>query len=224
MRHEARLPRATEATRGGTRHELPHLSNREGRGPRAWCLVPRASCLAPRVFFALALLLAACNPGARPPVGITGGLADSAEQVAFNVRHVLTQNGVQRGELFADTMFVFDDQTRYAFQGVRATFNNERGVRDGNVRADRGSYSLRSHVLEGWGNVIITTTDGRRLEAPHLIFRRLANEVATDSAFVMTDARGMVTRGVGFRADPGLNRIQILRRAGGSAVIGTPGQ
>jgi LPS export ABC transporter protein LptC len=173
---------------------------------------------------ALVTALAGCNRGAKPPVGLTGGLADSAEQVLFGVRYLLTNEGVKRGELFADTAFVFDDQTRFVFGNVRATFNNEMGVKDGTLRGDRGSYSFRSQVLEGWGNVVITTEDGRRLESPHIVFRQLANEVSSDTSFTMTDASGSVTRGIGFRADPGLNRIRILRAAGGSGVITLPSQ
>jgi len=82
-----------------------------------------------RVWFAAAALLVAVacrKQGSAPPVkrGVT--MADSAEQVMVGVRMLLTDRGVQRGELFADTAYVFDDQTRFELRKVRATFTLNR--------------------------------------------------------------------------------------------------
>jgi hypothetical protein len=46
----------------------------------------------------------------------------------LGVRMLLTDRGVQRGELFADTGYVFDDQTRFELRKVRATFNTSTGT------------------------------------------------------------------------------------------------
>ena len=41
-----------------------------------------------------------------------------------------------RGELFADTAYVFDDQSRFELRKVRATFNTSTGTKDGVMSAD----------------------------------------------------------------------------------------
>jgi uncharacterized lipoprotein YajG len=124
------------------------------------------------------VLAAACGrQGSAPPVKAHASLADSAEQVMQNVRSLLTKDGVQRGELFADSAYVFDDNTRFELRAVRATFNTETGVKDGTMRADRGRYRVRELVLEGFCNVVIKTKEGCLLNSPHLKYNQSINEV-----------------------------------------------
>ena len=55
--------------------------------------------------------LLACRKATKPPVVGEAALADSADQILFDVRSPITNSGVKRGEMFADTIFVFRDQT-----------------------------------------------------------------------------------------------------------------
>ena len=164
---------------------------------------------------------AGCQKAKQPPVGVVGPV-DTAEQVGFGVRILLTPNGIQRGELLGDTMFIFNDQTKFDFRNARVKFNTELGAPNGTMRADRGIYDTRTQVLEGFGNVVVTTTDGKRLRSPHLKFNQLANEVSSDTTFELTQGP-RVQRGIGFRADPNLTRFSCLRMCGGSAPIELPG-
>src|SRR5205807_1772186 len=84
-----------------------------------------------------------CKENKEPPVGPPGPV-DTAEQVGFGVRTLLTANGVQRGELQADTMFVYNDQTKFDFRNARVKFNTETGAPNGTMRADRGLYDTRT--------------------------------------------------------------------------------
>src|SRR4051812_11579797 len=111
---------------------------------------------APILGLTLALFGAACTQkGSAPPVAARTTLADSAEQVLLNVHTLLTVKGVQRGELFADTAYVFDENSRFELRKVRATFNTVTGAKDGVMSADRGRYNVHQQVLEGFGNVTI---------------------------------------------------------------------
>ena len=172
----------------------------------------------------LLVAAAACRAtGTTPPVKAGSSLADSAEQVMLGVRMLLTDRGVQRGELFADTGYVFDDQTRFELRKVRATFNTSTGTKDGVLSADRGTYNQREAKLEGFGNVVIVTTEGKRLTSPHMRFMQAANEVSSDSAFTLVEP-GRNVSGIGFRADPQLTRIQILRNLGAQGSFTLPGK
>ena len=167
---------------------------------------------------------ACTSKGARPPVNAgRASLADSAEQVMQNVHYVLTSAGIQRGELFADSAYIFDDNTRYILKNPRITFNTAEGVKNGTMKADRGRYNLRQQVLEGFGDVVITSTEGRKLTSPYVKYSQAMNEVSSDTSFTLVEP-GRTVSGVGFKADPQLNKFQILRGARGSGSFTLPGQ
>jgi LPS export ABC transporter protein LptC len=166
---------------------------------------------------------AACKDTKQPPVAASASLADSAEQVLYKVRSLITNSGVQRGELLADTAYVFNDQTKFVMRVVHVNFNKETGIPNGTMRADRGIYDLRAQFLEGFGNVVIKTTDGKTLSAPQLRYNQVANLVSSDSAFQMTDGSRKQS-GVGFTSDPNLTRFTCMKKCGGSAPIVIPTQ
>jgi len=163
---------------------------------------------------AAALTLTACGDDkAQPPVvGPRASLADSADQVMMVVRYGLTDAGVRRGELLADTTYSFDDNSRYEFRGVRVDFNTPQGVKNGTLTAKRGTYNTRFGLLEAFGDVRVVTQDGKKLTSPQLRYNQQTNEISTDSAFVFDDGK-MVQRGIGMKTDPNLTRVQVMRNA-----------
>jgi LPS export ABC transporter protein LptC len=170
------------------------------------------------------LVAAACRKqGAAPPIKRGRTMADSAEQVMLNVRMLLVDRGVQRGEMFADTAYVFDDNTRFELRRVRATFNSTTGAKDGVMSADRGRYAMREQLLEGFGNVVIVTNEGKRLSTPYLKYMQGLNEVSTDTNFTLVEP-GRNVSGIGFTADPQLTRIKVLRAAKGRGSLTLPAQ
>lgn len=169
------------------------------------------------VLLAVAVLTAAsCRKTTQPRA--TPTLADSAEQVMFDVHTMLTNSGVKRGDMFADTIYIFDDQTRFVMQHVRAKFNTETGAPNGTLRGDRGIYKFREKLLEGFGNVVVTSTDGRRLVSNHLRYNQLSNEISSDSAFTLTQ-QDRVQRGIGFTSDPNITVFRCHRACSGSANV-----
>ena len=56
--------------------------------------------------------------------------ADSADQVMFHARSLITHDGAIRAELFADTALFFDENTRIEMRGVKTNFHNREGERD----------------------------------------------------------------------------------------------
>jgi LPS export ABC transporter protein LptC len=180
-----------------------------------------------RLFALCAVLLSggagisACGKTKQPPVSPQSA-ADSAEQIGFGVRTLLTANGVQKGELTADTMYVYNDQTKFDFRNAHVKFNTETGAPNGTMRADRGIYDTRTQVLEGFGNVVVTTIDGKHLTSPHVKFNQLANEVSSDTTFE-AKAGTREQRGIGFTADPNLTHFRCFKACGGSGVFNLPG-
>ena len=168
--------------------------------------------------------LAGCKKkGSAPPVAAKATLADSAEQVLFNTHSLLTNKGVQRGEMFADTVFIFDDNTRFELRKVRVTFNTATGAKDGVMSADRGRYNLRQQTLEGFGNVIIVSNDGKRLTSPQLKYVQGLNEVSSDTSFTLVEP-GRTVSGIGLKADPQLTHVKVTRNFGTKGSFMLPGQ
>jgi LPS export ABC transporter protein LptC len=165
-----------------------------------------------------ALAVVSCNKSTQPRVSAAQALADSAQQIMFDVHSLLTDRGVKRGELFADTVYVFNDQTRFLLRRVRAKFNTETGIPNGTLTGDRGTYDLRSGTLEGFGNVVVTSTDGRKLTSNHLKYSQTANEVSSDSAFTLVQL-DRIQRGIGFVSDPNIRTFRCHRACSGSANV-----
>jgi LPS export ABC transporter protein LptC len=153
-----------------------------------------------------AMALAACTTNKGTQVKASGAtFADSADQVFYGVDAPLETNGVKRGTLFADTMYVMNDQTRFDFIQGRVEFNTPTGVPDGSMRANRGRYDRRMQVLEGWGNVIVKSADGRSLKSPHVVYNQMQDRIWSDTTFEFTDA-DRVSIGKGFETNTSLTR------------------
>lgn len=164
----------------------------------------------------VALLVTACTSKKQPPVAAHSPLADSADQIMYNSRFVLSDQGIARAQMHADTAYFFDDNTRMEFENPNVTFFNSMGAKDAVLTARRGSLNNRTNNMIARKNVVVVSEDGRRLTTSELIYNQQKNEISSDSAFVMTEP-GRELSGIGFRSDPNMNNIRILKGASGIA-------
>ncbi|MEA2705236.1 MAG: hypothetical protein QOH22_24, partial [Gemmatimonadaceae bacterium] len=74
----------------------------------------------------------------------------------------------------------------------------------------------RTNSMVARKNVVVVTEDGRRLTTPELTYNQQINQISSDSSFVMTEPNRRL-EGVGFRSDPDMKNIQILKGASGMA-------
>lgn len=158
----------------------------------------------------------ACTTKTQPPVAAKSALADSADQVIYNLRTTLTNQGVSRAQLQSDTAYAFEDNTRYELDNVHTTFYTATGTKDGVLTSRRGTYNSRTSRMIARQNVVVVSEDGRRLTTPELIYDQQRNELSSDSAFIMTEPNRRL-EGIGFRSDPDMKNIQILKGASGMA-------
>jgi LPS export ABC transporter protein LptC len=166
----------------------------------------------------------ACSKTTAPPVAKKSALADSADQVMFGAHFNLTDKGLARAEMLADTAFFFDDNTRIELRKVETTFYTTSGARDAYLTSQRGTYNTRSGLMIARGDVVVITEEGRRLSTPHLKYDQATNEISSDSAFVLTEP-GRRLEGIGFRSDPNMQNIQILKtKSGSTGTVTLPGQ
>lgn len=169
-------------------------------------------------------LSSACTEKTLPPVVKKSALADSSDQIMFGAHFNLTDAGLERAELNADTAFFFDDNTRIELRKVETTFYTASGARDAYLTSKSGTYNNRTSAMVARGNVIVITEEGRRLETPELRYNQQSNEIASDSAFVLTEP-GRRLEGIGFQSDPNMQNIRILKtKSGSTGVVTLPGQ
>ena len=99
---------------------------------------------------------------------------------------------------------------------VHTTFYTATGAKDAVLTAQRGTYNSRTTSMLARKNVVVVSEDGRRLTTPELRYNQQMNEISSDSAFVMTEPNRRL-EGIGFRSDPNMKNIQILKNASGMA-------
>ncbi len=134
--------------------------------------------------------------------------ADSASQKLFGLHAPMTHNGVTRGIVRADSAFVYEEGMRLELQGVRADMEGPTGLPLGALTAKSGVITLADSRITLRGNVEMTSTSGRQLQTPELVFDLVQNRVLGDSAYTIRATKSArPTTGTGFVADPGLIRV-----------------
>jgi LPS export ABC transporter protein LptC len=168
---------------------------------------------------------AACGKNATVPTVAANRnlLADSADQVMFHIRTVLTDRGLLRADLRSDTAFFFNDNTKIELRGVNTTFYTNTGQKNAVLTSREGTYDTRLHQTEARKNVVVVSEDGRRLTTSQLRFHEQRNEISSDSAFVLTEP-GRRVEGVGFVSDPDLKNVRVRRVRSGTGAFTLPGQ
>jgi LPS export ABC transporter protein LptC len=168
--------------------------------------------------------MAACGGRSGNPSAPHNPLADSADQVVFGARSKMTDGGVSKSDLYSDTAYFFDDNTRIEMRGhVLVTFFTDVGAKNAVLTSKEGTYNNRTGNMEARGNVIVNTVDGRHLTTSILKFNQAKNEISSDSSFVTTDsARRLI--GIGFTSDPNMTNIHCFRACSGiGGQVALPG-
>ncbi len=160
----------------------------------------------------LASVIIACGDANAPPVANEALLPDSAEQMLIGASFLMTDAGILRANVKADTLLMYDDNTREQLYKVTATFYTPEGVKDAVLTAAQGSHNSRLGTMEARGNVVVVSQDGERLASPHLKYDPSRNEISSDSAFTLTQGQ-RVTKGVGFVSNPDMSNMRILAGA-----------
>jgi LPS export ABC transporter protein LptC len=167
------------------------------------------------------LSIAACRD--TTPIAVTKGptVADSADQVLFVAHYFLSTNGIQRGDLTADTAYVLDDQTRFDLRNAHVKFTTETGAPQGTMDAKRGVYNTRNQILEGWGNVLVKLIDGRTLKSPHVTYNQITHQISSDTTYTITRNSDSQT-GIGFTSNQTFTKFTCLRNCGGNFSVLLP--
>jgi len=165
---------------------------------------------------AATLLAVGCKSTKKTPPISQSALADSADQIMYGARFNLTDQGVLHAQLVADTAYFFDDNTRVELTRVNSTFFTTTGLKSAVLTSRRGTYHTNTGQMIAWGDVVVNSEDGRHLRSEELKYDQTRNEISSDSAFVLTEPERRL-EGIGFRSDPNLQNVHVLRTLAGTA-------
>jgi len=178
--------------------------------------------LAGLTLLVVVLTAARCSQSSQVQVtSVTAVIPDSAEQVIMGGRVVMTDRGIMKGVLLADTVIAYENGTRLELRQVNVTFYTAHGSEDGVLTARQGTYNSRLSRLEARGSVIVVAEDGRRLDTEQLVYDQLRNQIFSDSAFVLNRPPQQIM-GIGFESDPQLQVFKVLRGFKGVAPVKLP--
>jgi LPS export ABC transporter protein LptC len=100
-------------------------------------------------------------------------------------------------------------------------FSTEAGAPQGTMDANRGVYSTRTQVLEGWGNVIVRMIDGRTLKSPHVTYNQITHQISSDTTYTLSKGDKTQT-GIGFVTNQAFTSGKCLRNCGGNFALLLP--
>ncbi len=173
---------------------------------------------------AIGLAVVACQqPGARP--SSAPGPADSADQVMLKMDSYMSQDGVRKNYVVAETAYIYQAAQKMDLRRLKVTFFDNTGRQSSVLTAKQGMYMITLGSLDARGNVVVVSTDGRKLTTPHLIYDRSAMQLRSDTVFYYESKTETMT-GISFKSDLEFRDVHIDNPKGkqrGAGVL-LPGQ
>jgi len=168
------------------------------------------------------LLGVACKSGT--PVTATQAVLDSADQVLIGMTHYVTDAGVLRARVRADTAYFFSNTQRAELRNVHVTFYDEMGRPTSTLTSREGTHHWRTGDMEARGNVVvIRDKDGGTMRTEAMYYSQVRNEVSSDQAFVF-DGPDRHIEGEGFTSDPEFKKITAKHPRGTGGQFLLPNQ
>ena len=163
-----------------------------------------------------------CDDGIKPQE-VVEAAPDAADQMLIRMTHQLTHNGIVRAKVEADTTYMHSSAGMADMRNVRVTFYDTQGNETSTLTSKVGTYQLRTGDMEGRGNVVVLTKDGRRLTTEVLRYLQAKDSVTSDRPFVF-DAPDRHIEGEGFTSDPSFRTVVAVRPKGTGGRFVLPNQ
>ena len=144
---------------------------------------------------------------ASAPGGRTGRVP---EQQFFEYRLIESEAGVRQWALRSEKMLKYLGEKDAHLVTLHMDFFKA-GTHFSVLTADSGLANLTSKDIHTWGNVVVVTDDGRRLETEDLYFNNETQLIHND-VFNRFTRDGDVLTGMGLEATPDLEYIEIKQK------------
>jgi len=177
------------------------------------------ACLTMLLVFAMAGCREEPNPGQAADTESEGDKTQQDEkpiQQFFDYRLVETNAGVRNWVLDSDLMNKYSGQRDVELITVHIDFYRA-GAHFSTLTADSGLANLQTNNIFTWGDVVVITEDGRKLETQELYFDNETQLIHND-VFDRFTRDGDVIEGIGLEATPDLDYIEIKQRVEASVL------
>lgn len=172
---------------------------------------------------AVAVILLACREeGIRPTATVQA--ADTADQVLVGVAHYITEAGVRRSLVEADTAYMYESGQTAELRNLTVTFYDAAGTVTSTITAREGTYIWQSGDMTARKDVVGSSPDGGRLRTSVLRYDPRARQITSDQFFTF-DRAGDHLEGAGFTSDTEFRNVVVTRprgTEGGTRLL--PGQ
>jgi LPS export ABC transporter protein LptC len=165
--------------------------------------------------------LSACDTGIKPTATISA--ADSADQVLLNMSHYVTNEGIQRSHVRADTAYFYSPSQTAELRNVHITFYDTRGAQTSTLTSREGTYHWRTGDMEARGGVVVVRIDGATLRTEVLRYSQARSQVSSDRPFVFDEPTRHI-EGEGFTSDPDFKVVTAVRPRGTGGKFTLPNQ
>ena len=168
-------------------------------------------------------VLSACEEtGVKPTTTVQA--TDSADQVLEGFSHYVTNDGVRRSRVEADTAYFYENTQVTQLRKIRVVFFDAQGQESSTLTAKSGTYRWQDGSMEADSSVVVVSPDGRRLTTETLKYDNPTNTISTNVRFSF-DRGGEHLEGNSFRSDPDFRNV-VTDRPRGTAGDGVllPGQ
>jgi LPS export ABC transporter protein LptC len=160
--------------------------------------------------------------GARPTATVNA--PDSADQVLEGFSHFVTNQGVRRSRVEADSAYFYEATQITHLRKLRVVFYNAKGEEGSTLTAKAGTYRWQDGSMEADSNVVVVAPDGRRLATERLRYDNATNTISTDRRFSF-DRGAEHLEGNSFKSDPDFRNVVTDKPRGvaGNGML-LPGQ
>lgn len=155
--------------------------------------------------------LAACGNTGTAPRAAPDYPQLPADYVVAGVKHYLTEDGVRRGVLNADTAYFYADSAKANLIKVHLVLYNATGQQAADLTSKTGQLDQRSNAMIARGNVLLVATGGgaQRVETQELHYDPNAHKIWSDVTSTVYQGGSRTVAGGGFSADDQLQNISM---------------
>ncbi len=137
-----------------------------------------------------------------------------ADYVMANVKHYLTEDGIRRGVLDADSAYFYNDSAKADLRKVHLVLFNETGGEAANLTSKAGQLDQHTNAMVATGNVVLVArSGGQRIETEELHYDPNQHRVWSTVKSIITQQGSRVTT-QGFNSDDQLHNIQMNKVQG----------
>ena len=153
------------------------------------------------------VMLVGCE-SEKSPVPSSADMTRTPDQLILDFALTETQEGRKLWILRAERAKIFDSSNEIDLDTLVVDFFDELEAHTSTLTSHHGVINRTSHNMQAFGEVVIVTDEGLRLESDEALWLNRPGQIVSDAPVRFTRGRNVLT-GVGFASDPSLDNIEI---------------